>query len=140
MAFLFLNTGFRGNLLRVVNNFLKKGVKPDGKTNIVGNDPSDTSRVINETFVLDWLNHIDQSAGKGKVNFFELDNEPGLWDSVHRYFFSRPVFIFYFYFTLLYLSYFMLSYLVLFYFSEMCTLIHLHMMNYGTGQCNMQVR
>ena len=37
---------------------------PDGKTPITGNDPADTSRVIDETFVLAWLNHMDQAFGK----------------------------------------------------------------------------
>jgi hypothetical protein len=60
------------------------GIKTDGKTPITGNDPLDTSRVINETFVLAWLNHIDQAIGKGKVQLFELDNEPGLWNTIHR--------------------------------------------------------
>jgi len=59
------------------------GLKPDG-TVITGNDYSDTSRVINETFVLAWLSHIDQVFGKGSVSFLELDNEPGLWHVIHR--------------------------------------------------------
>jgi hypothetical protein len=60
------------------------GIKPDGKTPITGNDPADTSRIINSTFVLAWLNHIDQAVGKGKVQYFELDNEPGLWNTIQR--------------------------------------------------------
>jgi len=34
--------------------------------------------------VLKWLAHLDQVFGKGKVFNFELDNEPGLWNSIHR--------------------------------------------------------
>jgi len=60
------------------------GIKPDGKTPITGNDPSDTSRVINESFVIDWLDHIQQVFGKNSVEFFELDNEPGLWNTIQR--------------------------------------------------------
>lgn len=69
-----------------------QGIKSDGKTPITGNDPLDTSRIINETFVLAWLNHIDQAIGKGKVTYFELDNEPGLWNNIQRYFYlSSPL-------------------------------------------------
>jgi hypothetical protein len=59
------------------------GVKPDGSF-VTGNDPADTSRVIDETYVLKWLAHLDQVFGKGKVSHFELDNEPGLWNTIHR--------------------------------------------------------
>jgi len=67
------------------------GVKPDGTTMITGNNPLDTSRVINQTFVLAWLNHIDQAIGKGKVSYFELDNEPGLWNAIQRDVHPNPV-------------------------------------------------
>jgi hypothetical protein len=59
------------------------GVKADGSF-VTGNDPADTSRVIDETYVLKWLAHLDQVFGKGKVFSFELDNEPGLWNTIHR--------------------------------------------------------
>ena len=62
------------------------GVKPDG-TDIMGNDPLDTSRVIGPSFVTGWMQHIASrvgSAGAGGVRFFALDNEPFLWPFTHR--------------------------------------------------------
>ncbi len=63
------------------------GVKPGGATNVTGNDPLDTSVAINPTFVTNWLDHIAGRvgrAGAGGQKFFELDNEPMLWNSTHR--------------------------------------------------------
>jgi hypothetical protein len=62
------------------------GVAPNGK-NITGNDPADTSLPIDETFVQDWIRHLDTRfglAGQGGVRFYSLDNEPMLWNIVHR--------------------------------------------------------
>src|SRR5438034_29473 len=62
------------------------GVKPDG-TDITGNDPADTSRVVGPGFVTGWMQHIASrvgSAGAGGVRLFALDNEPFLWPYTHR--------------------------------------------------------
>jgi hypothetical protein len=62
------------------------GVKPDG-TNVTGNDPTDTSLAIGPSFVQDWIRHLDGrygAAGAGGVQFYDLDNEPMLWNSTHR--------------------------------------------------------
>jgi Glycoside hydrolase family 44 len=62
------------------------GVKPDG-TPITGNDPTDTSRVIDPSFVTGWMAHIAGETGTGAnggVHLYALDNEPTLWNSTHR--------------------------------------------------------
>lgn len=62
------------------------GNRPDG-TPIAGNDPHDTSRVIDPSFVTGWMQHIAGrvgTAGAGGVRFFALDNEPELWNSTQR--------------------------------------------------------
>ncbi len=62
------------------------GVKPDG-TDITGNDPADTSRVVGPGFVTGWMQHIASrvgSAGAGGTRLFALDNEPFLWPYTHR--------------------------------------------------------
>lgn len=53
------------------------GLKPDGKTQIVG-DPTDTSVAVDETFAADWARHT-----AGRVALWELDNEPVWWNAVH---------------------------------------------------------
>jgi hypothetical protein len=62
------------------------GMRPDGSL-IVGNDPSDTSKAVGPSYVTSWLQHIASrtgTAGSGGVRFFELDNEPALWNSTQR--------------------------------------------------------
>jgi hypothetical protein len=59
------------------------GVHPDG-TLMTGNDPLDTSAVIDETFVQGWINHLKNKYGPGGVRYYNLDNEPMLWNSTHR--------------------------------------------------------
>ncbi len=62
-------------------NGLKSGVK------ITGNDPLDTSMVITPTFVTGWINHLTGkygTAANGGVKYYNLDNEPMLWNSTHR--------------------------------------------------------
>ncbi len=62
------------------------GVHTNG-TPITGNNPLDTSQVITETFVQDWLTHLMGrygAANTGGVKFYNLDNEPMLWNSTHR--------------------------------------------------------
>jgi beta-glucanase (GH16 family) len=63
------------------------GMKPDGATKITGNDQHDTSQEIDPTFVQDWVNFLVGrygSAGQGGIRFYDLDNEPMLWNSTHR--------------------------------------------------------
>jgi len=62
------------------------GVRPDGSF-VTGNDPRDTSTAIEPSFVQDWVRHLNGqfgSAGNGGVQFYNLDNEPALWNSTHR--------------------------------------------------------
>lgn len=59
------------------------GVRPDG-TDITGNDPADTSRVIGPSFVTGWMQHVASRVGASGVRFFALDNEPSLWPYTHR--------------------------------------------------------
>ncbi len=63
------------------------GVHPDGVTPITGNDPLDTSMPITETFVQNWISHLTEKYGfstGGGVPFYNLDNEPMLWNETHR--------------------------------------------------------
>jgi hypothetical protein len=58
-----------------------------GGANITGNDPIDTSMAISPAWVTAWINHFKTSfgaAGSGGVAFYNLDNEPMLWNSTHR--------------------------------------------------------
>ncbi len=62
------------------------GIRPDG-TIITGNDPTDTSAAITPAFVQDWVRHLVAqygTAANGGVPFYDLDNEPMLWNSTHR--------------------------------------------------------
>jgi hypothetical protein len=62
------------------------GILPNG-TPITGNNPADTSTAIGPTFVQGWVNHLIGrygTAAQGGVKFYNLDNEPGLWNSTHR--------------------------------------------------------
>ena len=62
------------------------GVKPDG-SEITGNNPSDTSTAITSDFVKDWIKYLVGRYGtaeSGGVAFYNLDNEPMLWDDTHR--------------------------------------------------------
>jgi hypothetical protein len=58
-----------------------------GGSNITGNDPLDTSIPITQTFVQSWMQHLVGrygTAAQGGVLFYDLDNEPMLWNSIHR--------------------------------------------------------
>jgi uncharacterized repeat protein (TIGR01451 family) len=58
-----------------------------GGVEITGNDPADTSIPITTTFVTAWINHLTAKYGtavNGGVMFYNLDNEPMLWNSTHR--------------------------------------------------------
>ncbi len=56
-------------------------------TPITVNDPAKTSIAIGPNFVQNWVQHLIGrygAAAQGGVKFYNLDNEPGLWDSTHR--------------------------------------------------------
>lgn len=58
-----------------------------GGSPITGNNPLDTSKVITESFVTAWVDHLVTTHGTaagGGVMFYDLDNEPMLWNSTHR--------------------------------------------------------
>ena len=58
-----------------------------GGANVTGNDPADTSVAIGPDFVAAWVRHLVArygSAAAGGVAFYNLDNEPMLWNSTHR--------------------------------------------------------
>jgi hypothetical protein len=63
------------------------GLKTDGVTQITGNDPTDTSTPIDETFVNGWVKYLAGKFGDaahGGVSIYDLDNEPEWWAGVHR--------------------------------------------------------
>jgi hypothetical protein len=54
---------------------------------ITGNNPADTSTAITPAFVQAWLQHLIGrygTAANGGVAFYNLDNEPMLWNETHR--------------------------------------------------------
>jgi hypothetical protein len=54
---------------------------------ITGNNPGDTSIAIGPAFVSSWINHLTGKYGtatNGGVSYYDLDNEPMLWNSTHR--------------------------------------------------------
>jgi hypothetical protein len=56
-------------------------------TNITWNTSTDTSITIDSSFVTSWINHLTtkySTADKGGVLFYDLDNEPMLWNTTHR--------------------------------------------------------
>jgi len=64
-----------------------------GGTQITWNDPNDTSIAIGPPFVTSWINHLTArygTAANGGVMFYNLDNEPMLWNSTHRDVFPDP--------------------------------------------------
>jgi hypothetical protein len=55
--------------------------------NVTGNNPADTSVAIPAGFISGWVKHLTTlfgTAAKGGVMFYNLDNEPMLWNSTHR--------------------------------------------------------
>ena len=55
--------------------------------NITGNNPTDTSVAVTPAFVSSWLSHLVGRYGtatNGGVAYYNLDNEPMLWNSSHR--------------------------------------------------------
>ncbi|MBF0496960.1 MAG: VCBS repeat-containing protein [Deltaproteobacteria bacterium] len=62
------------------------GVLTNG-ANLTGNDPADTSTQIGPDFVTGWIQHLTAkygAAASGGVAYYDLDNEPMLWNSTHR--------------------------------------------------------
>ncbi len=58
-----------------------------GGAMITDNSPTDTSSAITPTFVTGWLAHLTGRYGTatdGGVAYYNLDNEPMLWNSTHR--------------------------------------------------------
>ena len=56
-------------------------------TPITGNDPSDSSTIVDQTFEQGWIAHLQSTFGaaaSGGVQFYTLDNEVMLWNSTHR--------------------------------------------------------
>ncbi len=69
------------------------GLRPDG-SKITGNQPGDTSSAIGPDFVQEWLRYLVGrfgTAGSGGVRYYNLDNEPMLWNSTHRDVHPNPV-------------------------------------------------
>lgn len=69
------------------------GVHPNG-TLMTGNDPTDTSTAIGPTFVQAWMQHLMGqfgTAARDGVRFYNLDNEPALWNSTHRDVHPQPL-------------------------------------------------
>jgi hypothetical protein len=62
------------------------GIRQDN-TPITGNNPQDTSRPVDPSFVTAWMGHLagrTGTAANGGVRLYALDNEPTLWNSTHR--------------------------------------------------------
>jgi hypothetical protein len=58
-----------------------------GGAPVTGNDPLDTSLVITQSFVANWVSYLTGrygNAASGGVKFYNLDNEPGIWHETHR--------------------------------------------------------
>jgi len=69
------------------------GIHPDGSF-VTGNDPTDSSLAVDEGFVEEWLAHLIAqfgTAAEGGVPFYNLDNEPMLWNQTHRDVHPAPV-------------------------------------------------
>ncbi len=50
-------------------------------------NPADTSRAVDSSFAAQWIQHIQSrlgTAANGGVRYYELDNEPSLWNATHR--------------------------------------------------------
>ncbi|MBC8098886.1 MAG: glycoside hydrolase family 44 protein, partial [Armatimonadetes bacterium] len=61
---------------------------------VVGNDPADTSITADPAFIQAWINHLIGrygNANNGGVRFYNLDNEPFLWNTSHRDVYPLPL-------------------------------------------------
>jgi hypothetical protein len=70
------------------NGILRNGQK------VRNNDPHDTSIAVTQQFDRGWVDHLvaaHGSAAHGGVRFYELDNEPALWNSTHRDVHPKPL-------------------------------------------------
>jgi len=68
------------------------GVDSNGKP-LTGNDPHDTSKEIDSSYVVGWLNHLETVFGSNlnQKMVLLMDNEPCLWSSTHRDVHPNPV-------------------------------------------------
>ena len=69
-----------------------KGVRPNDT--LITGSPGDTSTAIGPDFVQGWMAHLAAQFGpstQGGVRFYDLDNEPMLWNSTHRDVHPLPV-------------------------------------------------
>src|SRR5262249_15509491 len=63
------------------------GLDGSGSPVTSGSMAANTSIAVGPTFVQDWVRHLVGrygTADQGGVRFYNLDNEPGLWNSTHR--------------------------------------------------------
>ncbi|MEO7909366.1 MAG: glycoside hydrolase family 44 protein [Roseiflexaceae bacterium] len=63
------------------------GLNPSGTPVTSSSTAANTSVAIDPVFVKDWMRHLIGrygTAAQGGVKLYNLDNEPGLWDSTHR--------------------------------------------------------
>src|SRR5262245_57041979 len=68
------------------NNNLGNGVHTNG-TNITGNDPNDAYVPNSPTVQQAWIQHLINTFGNsqnGGVKYYNMGNEPALWNSTHR--------------------------------------------------------
>lgn len=66
----------------------------DNPVFLTGNDPTDTSIEVDETFEQAWIQHLIDNYGdaaNGGVKFYNLDNEPFLWNETHRDIYPDPL-------------------------------------------------
>ncbi len=64
-----------------------------GGVPVTGNNPADTSVAATAAFVGDWIGHLAGrygTAATGGVAYYNLDNEPMLWNSTHRDIHPQP--------------------------------------------------
>jgi hypothetical protein len=66
------------------------GVYPNGDL-VTGNNPLETSLAITPSFVISWMQHLRSTFGPAGVRFYNLDNEPMLWNNTHRDVHPDPV-------------------------------------------------
>ncbi len=69
------------------------GILPGG-AHVTSNNVADTSVALTETYVSDWVGHLVTrygAADAGGVRFYNLDNEPMLWNETHRDVFKEPL-------------------------------------------------
>ncbi len=75
------------------NSDCGNGKRPNGSP-ITKNDPTDTSIAIDPSFVQGWVEYLTGKYGaadQGGVKFYNLDNEPYLWNVNHRDVHPDPV-------------------------------------------------